>query len=386
MIPMHGDGAVPGEPGTYVGNTLYTISPDHAPALVAIALLGGIVVLGGIVGLAGRFRHRPEVARVLAGYQALPLERRVVLWSLAISTAAHAGLVIGHGWTLWSALFAVDTALLGRATWAVLTDARRSWMWAGTALTGNVLGLVVTGLAKQTPDQVAMAVTLRQALGVTAVCCLAVLVAVGAWVAGLAGGIGHHVGTVPPLGALVPAGAPRDPTVAEQAAADALYQQAVTALARYRDPAVAIRDGYQVSGVHGLSFHADNPRYRDDGRILDPARPETLVYAESPRGPVLLGAMFQMPGLDDVGPAVGGPLTVWHAHEQVCFGGLPPGLAGLTSPFGVCPPLSITVSRTNEMIHVWTVPGAPQRFGDLPESWIHGYVTRLASSDAAATS
>ena len=83
--------------------------------------------------------------------------------------------------------------------------------------------------------------------------------------------------------------------------------------------------------------------------------------------------MFTVP-LGVAGPMIGGPLTVWHAHEHVCIGLLPPGLTGLRSPLGGCPVGSIEVPRTNEMIHLWTIPGAPQAWGDLDETWRAAYI------------
>ena len=110
------------------------------------------------------------------------------------------------------------------------------------------------------------------------------------------------------------------------------------ALARYADPAVAAADGYHVNGLAGIDFHAGNPSYEHDDLILDPARPETLVYAVAPDGrPVLMGAMFLMPKIGQPGPTVGGPLTVWHAHQNICFSLTPPGLSGILSPLGGCP-------------------------------------------------
>jgi hypothetical protein len=127
--------------------------------------------------------------------------------------------------------------------------------------------------------------------------------------------------------------------------------------------------------MHGLDFHADNPAYGEDGRILDPERPETLVFAVAPDGrPVLLGAMFSMRDRSEPGPAVGGPLTVWHAHERICLGLVPPGPAGIRSPLGACPVGSIEIPITPEMIHVWTAPGAPTRFGDLDGVWLEAYL------------
>jgi hypothetical protein len=89
--------------------------------------------------------------------------------------------------------------------------------------------------------------------------------------------------------------------------------------------------------------------------------------------------MFEMPVVGDPGPAVGGPLTVWHAHDHVCVSLLPPTLSGLVSPFGTCPVGSLTIPVTEEMLHVWTVPGAPNRFGDLDEDWRKRYLARIVS-------
>jgi hypothetical protein len=80
--------------------------------------------------------------------------------------------------------------------------------------------------------------------------------------------------------------------------------------------------------------------------------------------------MFTAEEVAAAGPRAGGPLTPWHRHEQVCFSLLPPAVVGLTSPWGACPAGSLTVARTEEMLHVWTVPGAPEPFGDLPEDWL----------------
>jgi hypothetical protein len=92
------------------------------------------------------------------------------------------------------------------------------------------------------------------------------------------------------------------------------------------------------------------------------------VYAETMRGPLLLGAVWEMPSIREHGPAIGGPLTHWHAHEGVCFGFAPPALASLVSPFGGCPALSIAIPRTPEMIHLWAIPGAWGTFAEITDS------------------
>jgi hypothetical protein len=87
-----------------------------------------------------------------------------------------------------------------------------------------------------------------------------------------------------------------------------------------------------------------------------------------------MGAMFLMPKIGEAGPTIGGPLTVWHAHQHICFSLTPPGIAGLLSPLGGCPIGTIDMALTAEMIHIWIVPGAPETFGDLDEAWRRAYV------------
>ena len=53
-----------------------------------------------------------------------------------------------------------------------------------------------------------------------------------------------------------------------------MVEAARIALARYADPAVAAADGYHVNGLAVIDFHASNPTYEHDDRVLDPAHPE----------------------------------------------------------------------------------------------------------------
>lgn len=154
------------------------------------------------------------------------------------------------------------------------------------------------------------------------------------------------------------------PSPAEQAAADRLAHETRTSLARFTDEVAARAAGYQpaLAGPDGL-VHYENKAYQRDGRVLDPEAPEQLVYQNAEQGPLLLGAVYVMPRPGLPGPAVGGPLTEWHTH-LVCISPAPPFLAGIPSPFGGCPALSVALTMP-AMMHVWIVGDA---YADKPEA------------------
>jgi hypothetical protein len=373
------------------GSPLYQVADEHLAAAIALGVL-----------LIGAWLLRRRGAPTLA-----PIER-LLFGLLAGSAAIHAGLAVGHehggGIRL---LFVVDAALLGLIARRVIAGSRPGRLGA-VVLLGSVVAYWLSTLGGESPDQVGLATKLDEILalaivirpgsgrrsirsiaGSFAIALLVVGTAASSWIgafrasAAEPGAVaGHHVhsGGVPPPGTILPAVPERDPTPAERAAAASLVLATRAALARYADPALAAADGYHVKGLAGIDFHASNPANENDDRVLDPAHPETLVYAVAPDGrPVLLGAMFLMPKIGQPGPTIGGPLTVWHAHQHVCFSLTPPGLAGLLSPLGGCPIGSIDVPLTAEMIHIWIVPGAPQPFGDLDDAWKRAYLQAIAA-------
>ncbi|MGH2472393.1 MAG: hypothetical protein ACRDG6_08330 [Candidatus Limnocylindria bacterium] len=371
------------------GSPLYQISSDHLAAVLALGVLAIVAWL-----------LRRKGAPILA-----PIEWLLVAL-LAGSAAIHAGLAIGHDHHAAGirVLFVVDAVLLGVIARRVLRGSPAGRLGVAV-LVGSIGAYWVSAVGGAAPDQVGVATKLGEILALAIVVrpapserwrrvrSVAGSVAIGLAVVGTAttswigafrasaaepGAVaGHHVhgGSVAPPGTVLPAVADREPTPAERAAANELLLAARAALARYADPALAAADGYRMTGLAGIDFHATNPAYEIDDRILDPAHPETLVYAVAPDGrPVLMGAMFMMPKIGTRGPAIGGPLTVWHAHQHVCFSLTPPGLAGLLSPLGTCPLGSIDVPLTAEMIHIWIVPGTPDPFGDLDEAWKRAYL------------
>jgi hypothetical protein len=127
----------------------------------------------------------------------------------------------------------------------------------------------------------------------------------------------------------------------QQAAADELQAAVAAAVAPYADEAAAVAAGYQVvHGTEGRIAHYLNLDAARDGRVLDPSRPEGLVYYEGGEGePLLLGAFFVAPKAAAVPDDAGG-IVVWHSHDPACTG------------FFATPEAPCTDSR--RMLHVWT--------------------------------
>lgn len=367
---------------SYLGSPLYGFIPEHEGAVLAVAILGLWYLAWG---------HRSE-GRWMTAYRGKTPVERLLVWLLAITAAIHATLMITHQPSGYTVAYAFGTVL---PVWVLarFLEGRRWRRYAALTLLGLILGYFFSTVGGEAPDQVGIAAKLvelaalaivlqprrrsarRRAGATIAVVSLFVVTSLGAWVGAFASGEGgHHLGETPPPGVLLPAGEDRDPTEDELHAAEDLYQTTATAIARYRDPGVAAADGYGIDGMRGTSFHADNPAYKHDGHILDPDRPETLVYAVAESGEaVLLGAMFQMGEIGQAGPAVAGPLTVWHAHDHVCLT-IPFAITGVTSPYGLCPLGTFTLPITNEMLHVWVLDGVEDRFGDIDEEWLDAYL------------
>jgi len=162
------------------------------------------------------------------------------------------------------------------------------------------------------------------------------------------------------------------PTNAQKSSAAQLVEDTRAGIARFSDISVALADGYRpTTPPKAPTVHYVNPKYAHSG-VVDPEHPQALVYANTPGGPLLLGAMFMTPKANQLPPDIGGSITEWHTHSNLCF--LPIGLVldGLESPFGTCPVGSIN-GPTPAMLHVWTVPNPAGPFADLTPA----YVARL---------
>jgi hypothetical protein len=148
----------------------------------------------------------------------------------------------------------------------------------------------------------------------------------------------------------VPSG---NPTASQQAAANHLVAETTATLAKYTSLTAATAAGYTpATNPDGYLVHYANWGIaKTDG--FDPSKPAFLMYANTVDGPKLMGAMYLGPAPCTPGPDVGGPLTQWHAHDDLC---LSDGrVVGKTSTSGTC---AAGVHNTNTyfMLHVWTEP------------------------------
>jgi hypothetical protein len=147
---------------------------------------------------------------------------------------------------------------------------------------------------------------------------------------------------------------PAEPTPGQERAANELVGATFDAAMRHGwfDFAQASRDGFEL--MFGDKIHyAQLENIRDD-RILDPEKPEFLLYYDTAAGKKLAGVMFLVREPRERGPQIGGPLTVWHYHFWVRERCLLDGLLLVADRRfdGTCPAGEPT-DRSPEMIHVW---------------------------------
>jgi hypothetical protein len=391
------------------------IAPDHVPALVAAILLP-------IVVLVVRRLRGPAIPGGASEDPAVRPARdpvRVwVAWLMGISAAVHLALPLGHFDGLLLTLGFVGSgaayAWLALRAW----EGRSYRLWSSLLVVATLIAyLVVLGSGEEEPDQVGIATALvelaalglcliplrgpvkakrfKRFAGSSAMISATFVVGVAIWVGSLAAhsaananvttdaadaavahgddhNHAHEHAARAQAGIIMRPQAASQPTADQVAAAQALADATKASLARYARLDDALAAGYVLPANHtGTDVHVDNPAYKKDGKILDPTRPETLVYVIGGGKATLLGAMFQMQWAGVPGPQPGGPITQWHAHN-ICVSVLPPGF-GIVSPFGNCPGLSLALTSP-EMMHVWIVdnPNGPFAEG-LDATWERAY-------------
>jgi hypothetical protein len=159
-------------------------------------------------------------------------------------------------------------------------------------------------------------------------------------------------------------------TPEEQARAENLVAITLVRLPQWSDPATAEAAGFHSIGDAATGFeHYIQWSWINDDDTLDPDHPESLVYSPQPDGTKkLVSAMYMLPdtvALDQV-PDIGGALTQWHIHDNLCFTKDPvaPTVAGLTDANGGCPS-TLQKFQPAPMIHVWITPNECGPFAAL---------------------
>ena len=127
----------------------------------------------------------------------------------------------------------------------------------------------------------------------------------------------------------------------------------------------AMTRGFQADRVNRT--HYPNLTNMFDGVILDPERPEWLIYYDNPGGgKTLMGFMFFTNKLLDRGPTPAGPLAQWHYHPYAEPRCAVQEIWTVSRPDarGRCAE-GVPVSRTPEMFHVWFIDHPLGRFTEM---------------------
>lgn len=165
------------------------------------------------------------------------------------------------------------------------------------------------------------------------------------------------------------------PTTAQQQAAVTLVDNSWAGAHTYQSLAAAKAAGYRpITPAGAPVVHYLNPAYYRDtvlgGPVLNTAEPQSLVYANTPKGAVLVAAMYITSPRHGPTPQPGGCLTQWHVHTNLCLSrGL--GVVGsISAGQPSCPPGSVN-RVTQPMMHIWFVPipGGPTAI-DAPDAQV----------------
>lgn len=126
----------------------------------------------------------------------------------------------------------------------------------------------------------------------------------------------HHATFVTSGPGCVAQGTP--PTAAQQAAAQALVNEVRAAWSPTLTPQQAVSLGYHAPvatpATATLVHYADPALAKATTDLMDPSRPNALVFLHLPDGTTVLGGvLFTAP--IGAGPCPGGSLTLWHYHQ-----------------------------------------------------------------------
>jgi hypothetical protein len=164
------------------------------------------------------------------------------------------------------------------------------------------------------------------------------------------------------------------PTTAQQQAAVNLAKTSWRGAEKFRSLSAAQAAGYfPITPTGAPVVHYLNLKYYIDtlkgGPILDTTQPQSLVYANTPKGAVLAAAMYISPEGDGT-PQPGGCLTQWHVHTNLCTSSLGVVTGVIDADNATCPAGS-SHHVTPPMMHVWfiPIPGGPTAI-DAPDAQV----------------
>jgi len=151
-------------------------------------------------------------------------------------------------------------------------------------------------------------------------------------------------------------------TPEQSARATALIQATQRDLPKYADVAVAMADGYTSIGDGATGFeHFVKWTLLNDGRVLDTAAPESLVYEVRGGVKTLVSAMFMAdkgtPINDKTLVDYAGGLMQWHVHTNLCWLNVNGAMrvVGVTDSQGTCR-FGFIETDGSPMVHVWITP------------------------------
>jgi len=236
----------------------------------------------------------------------------------------------------------------------------------GHVLLGTGIALVVIGLIGASYVSLPFGIWARRGFLIGALALIVMSSDFAGWAATVQSSSVNATGNAAGHNHAAPAGSV---TGAQLAAALKLIDDTKAVIEEYKDQKAAINAGYKPMEPEGLAImHYVNQAYFTDADVLRPDHVQSVIYYNSPHGPVLIGAMYIMPRLGMPGPQIGGSLTVWHHHDNLCFDRTTGVIVAFThdassvsgDKSGTCPRGSSNRS-TPEMLHVWIIdnPGGP---------------------------
>lgn len=321
----------------------------------------GLLLVAGAASLAAGATH----AAAIAAHS----EHRQAVWGFValavIQLVWGASALVGRNRRI--AVVGVLVSVMALAGWALaMTTGLPFVEGLDEPQASRLVDQFAAGLAALTLMACVVSVAARRARLPRALAIVAAVALVALGVPGAAAAVNHGHGApaapvaVPPKG--FSPGLPIDlsgvPGVSlpQQARAEALLARTVERLPKWADPAVAEANGFRSirDGSTGVEHYLNRAFIQDDV-MLDPDQPESLVYDTTVSPKKLVAAMYMAtPGttLDTV-PDVGGALTQWHIHNNLCFNGQGQ-VAGLTQGDGSCR-APLVKGEELPMIHTWIV-------------------------------